>query len=199
MTTHTTDTTGRGYTARLRRELAVLPRRSRRELLEDASEHAVGDESELARSFGDPVEIARAALDQHDARTGRPMRPSLLLPSKLLQLGAAVLTGPFAAIALLDLLLNGTALGLPRLALWALIALPPLLARWTTWWRVSLACAALHACYLAVAAVVTLGGGNVPAPAVALLLSAPVALAQLLALGLSAVALLRAPRVLRAR
>ncbi|KQQ03411.1 MULTISPECIES: hypothetical protein [unclassified Rathayibacter] len=195
-TTHTPDATRQSYTARLRRELAVLPRRSRRDLLEHAAEHAA-DEPESTSSFGDPVAIARAALEQHDVGSRRPLRLSPLLPSKLLQIGAAVVTSPFALVALIDLLTTGSTLGLPRMALWMLIALPPLLARWTRWWRVSLVCTILQTCYLAAALVVTLGGGSVPSAGVVLLVTGPLAVAQVLALTLSVIALVRAPSVLR--
>lgn len=197
--THTPDATRHDYTVQLRRELAVLPRRSRRGLLQDASEHAAsaGDEPGFANSFGDPAVIARAALEQHDIDARRVARPSPLMPSKLLQVGAAVLSSPFAAVALIDLLATGSTFGLPTIALWALIALPPLLARWTMWWRISLACTILYACSLAVASVVTLGGFNVPSAMTVFILNGPLAATHILALTLSVVALLRAPQVLR--
>lgn len=195
----------RGYAAELRRELAVLPLRSRRRLLQDASEHAAdtADEQEFADSFGDPAMIVRTALEQHDTDARRPSRPSLLMPSKLLQLGAAVLASPLAVIAVIDFFASGFASdsvsGLLRIALWALIALPPLLARWATWWRASLLCTGLQACYLAIALVIFLGGWNVPAAGIVFLLNGPLAAIQSLVFALSIVALIRAPHVLRTR
>lgn len=202
-TTHAPGKAGRAYEAELHRELAVLPRRSRRGLLQDASEHAAGtaDEQEFADSFGDPAVIARTALEQHDADARRPLRPSLLMPSKLLQLGAAVLASPLAVMAVIDFFISGFAsdpiFGLLKIALWALIALPPLLARWTTWWKSSLLCASVQACYLTIAFIVVIGGWNVPAAGVVFLVNGPLAALYGLAFALCIVALIRAPKVLQ--
>ncbi|ROP57468.1 MULTISPECIES: hypothetical protein [unclassified Rathayibacter] len=200
-TTHTTETGRRAYDAQLRRELAVLPRRSQRGLLQDAAEHAAGagDEEGFVESFGDPAVIARTAIEEHDLDARRPLRPSLLLQSKLLQLVAAVVASPFVAIALIAVLVDGSVFGLPSVALWALVTLPPLLARWTAWWRTSVVCTILHACFLAVGLVILVGGMPVPMAGVVFLMSGPLLGAHCLSLALSVLALLRAPRVLCTR
>ncbi|ROP50148.1 hypothetical protein EDF44_1557 [Rathayibacter sp. PhB185] len=212
MTTTQAPQTRRPYQAQLRRELAVLPRRSRRSLLQEASEHAAdtadtADHPGIDSSFGDPVMIARTALEQQDTNARHPSRPSPLMPSKLLQLVAAVLASPLAVIAVIDLLARDSSVDsfsdsgpdLVRILLWALLALPPLFARWTTWWRASVACTTLYACYLTIALIVFLGGWNVPSAGIVFLISGPLAISHALALALSLIALFRAPRALRLR
>nr|WP_146085165.1 hypothetical protein [Rathayibacter sp. AY1F9] len=167
----------------------------------------MADGPEIDSSFGDPVMIARTALEQQDTNARRPSRPSPLMSSKVLQLVAAVLASPFAVFAMIDLFardfsadsFSDSSSGLVRILLWAFLALPPLFARWTTWWRTSVACTTLYACYLTIALVIFLGGWNVPSAGVVFLINGPLAISLAFALALSLIALLRAPKALRLR
>jgi uncharacterized membrane protein len=198
MTTATPADATSDYATALRRELAVLPRRSAREILRDVEEHvAFGDGHQVAESLGAPSAIVRSALDDQATRRGRPIRPSLSLPSKSLQLAVAVIAAPFILLALLTFPGVGSVDHLIGAAGWVLIALPPLLVRWPAWWSTSVACVSVHVAFVVVALTVSSAGRNVTAAGTAFLLTPPIAVAHVAALVLALVALLRAPHVLR--
>ncbi|KDP91517.1 MULTISPECIES: hypothetical protein [Clavibacter] len=186
------------YAADLRRELAVLPRRSARDILDGIEEHMALDEGHFAvESLGAPSAIARSALDEQTMRRGRAIRPSLSLPSKSLQLAVAVIAAPFTVFALLAFTNAGSIGFLISAAIWVLIAVPPLLVRWPAWWAASIVCVFVHVAYSVGALVVTMAGPSVTAAGTAFLVTGPVAVAHFAGIVLALVALLRAPRVLR--
>ncbi|OUE17854.1 hypothetical protein BFL34_03105 [Clavibacter michiganensis] len=198
MTTTAITATQRDYAAGLRRELAVLPRRSARDIIEGIEEHiALDDGLPAVESLGAPSVIARAALEEQETRRGRSIRPSLSLPSKSLQLAVAVISAPFILFAFLTFPDAGSVDHLIGAIIWVLLALPPLLVRWPAWWSTSIACAFAHVAYVVAALVVSMAGGNVTAAGIALLMTPPVAIAHFVALVLALVALLYAPKVLR--
>lgn len=197
MTTATMTDAQRDYAADLRRELAVLPRRSARDIRTGIEEHILDDGHVDVASFGVPSAIARSALDEQATHRGRAIRPSLRLPSKSLQLAVAVIAAPFVLFALLAFPNAGSVDSLIGAILWVVIALPPLLVRWPTWWSTSIACAFAHVAYVVVALVVSMAGRNVTAAGTAFLMTPTIAIAHFAALVLALVALLRAPKVLR--
>jgi hypothetical protein len=198
MMTATMTDAQRDYAADLRRELAVLPRRSARDIRNGLDEHILDEGHVDVASFGAPSAIARSALDEQEIRQGRPIRPSLSLPSKALQLAVAVIAAPFVLFALLTFPNAGSVDSLIGAIIWVVIALPPLLVRWPAWWSTSIACAFAHVAYVIVALVVSMVGRNVTAAGTAFLMTPPIAIAHFAALVLALVALLRAPKVLRA-
>jgi hypothetical protein len=207
------------YLATLRRETAALPRRQRDSVRLDVAEHLQLDESDeitatdvddVIRSLGSPAAVARAGFDEADRSSRRTIRPSFGFLSKRLQAVVALIYGIPALVGLVILAAANMGQSIsavsdildPRV-LWQLapvllVALPPLLAPWTTWFRVSVVCFGAYALYLvAQVVVISFAISNVLAASFYTVNLSTLLTTHALGFILSGVALWWSPRVLR--
>lgn len=207
------------YLTELRRETAALPRRQRDSVRLDVAEHLELDEpdeitatelDDVIHSLGSPAAVARAGFDEADRSSRRTIRPSFDFLSKRLQGAIALLYGipALAGLVLLAVANMGQSISAvsdvidPRV-LWQLapvllVSLPPLVAPWTTWFRVSVVCFGAYALYLvAQVVVISFAMSNVLAASFYTVNLSTLLTTHALGFILSGVALWRSPRVLR--
>ncbi|MCU1407374.1 MAG: hypothetical protein JWQ43_3677 [Glaciihabitans sp.] len=194
------------YLAQLRHELSVLPPESRDDILRDVGDHLEDtrdDARPMSETVGTPREIALAALEERKIKVGRPVPPHHTMLSKRLQLvvaALAVLANVVFAVRIGGWFPFGYAGGLLQFVPVLLVAIPPLLVRWTRWWTVSLLCTIVYAAYLLAALLCVTVYLAAPLLAIHFLASWPILLlTQGPLLALLIIALVRAPGILRAR